>query len=298
MKLKKMFNRRVRRPRAALFAVGFISLLFSLPVVTGPPPPVLECPSYLLMDPDTGDVLYGRSIHAIRAPASTTKMMTALLALELGEPDDLVTVSYRADTESGCSLGLAEGERIPLRDLTYAMLVRSGNDAAVAIAEHIGGSVEAFCDLMNARAQELGMRDTFFANPNGMPDDLHHSTAFDLALLAREAMTHPEFREWVSTQELHFEQFGEREDVTFETTNELLDTYPLCDGIKTGFTNAAGFCLVASATYRDKSLIAVVLGCEQDRQWTQALDLLDYGFSLYDPDYQAFRDLYDEHAPF
>jgi D-alanyl-D-alanine carboxypeptidase (penicillin-binding protein 5/6) len=293
-----MYSKRALKPPAAMFAVGIISLLFSLPAVTGPSPPILDCPSYLLVDADTGDIICGKNIHEIRAPASTTKMMTALLALELGDPNDLVTFSYRADAEPGASLGVNEGEQIPLADLTCAMLVKSGNDAAVAIAEHIGGSVEGFCDLMNARAEQLGMRDTFFANPNGMPDDRHHSTAFDLSLLAREAMTHPEIREWTSMTEVRFDQFGDREDVTFESTNHLLDLFPLCNGIKTGFTNAAGFCLVGSATWRDKTLIGIVLGCGRNEQWPQAIELFDYGFSLYDSEYEAFRELYDRNAVF
>ena len=293
-----MYSKKVLNPPAAMFAVGIISLLFSLPAVTGPSPPILDCPSYLLVDPDTGDIICGKNIHEIRAPASTTKMMTALLALELGDPNELVTFSNRADGEGGCSLGVNAGERIPLADLTCAMLVRSGNDAAIAVAEHIGGSVEGFSDLMNARAEQLGMRDTYFANPNGMPDDLHHSTAFDLSLLAREAMTHPEFREWTSMREVHFDRFGDREDVTFESTNHLLDVFPLCNGIKTGFTNAAGFCLVGSATWREKTLIAIVLGCGRNEQWPQAIELFDYGFSLYDSEYEAFRELYDRNAIF
>lgn len=252
---------------------------------------MLDCPSYLLVDPDSGEIIYGRNIHAIRAPASLTKIMSALLAIEHGDLDEPVLISRTADSEPGASLGITEGERVPLGDLAHAMLVRSGNDAAVAIAEHIGGSVEGFCDLMNRRADELGMRDSCFTNPNGMPDDSHHSSAFDLALLAREAVTHPEFREWVADPEIHFDRFGDREDVTFEATNQLLEMYPLCNGIKTGFTNAAGWCLVGSATYRGKTLIAVVLGCERDEQWRQAIELFDYGFSLYDPDYQAFREL-------
>ncbi len=294
-----MCSRKARRIPSALFSVGIISLLFSLPVITGPSPPILDCPSYLLMDSETGEVIYGRNIHTVRAPASTTKTMTALLAIESGNPNDLVTVSWNADAERGCSLGILEGETIPLDDLTCAMLVKSGNDSAIAIAEHIGGSVDDFCDLMNARAWELGMKDTYFVNPNGMPDPpnyRHTSTAFDLALLARECMKHQEFREYVALSEIHFDRFGDRDDVTFESTNRLLDDYLLCDGIKTGYTDLAGFCLVGSATYREKTLIAVVLGCERNRQWSQAIDLFEYGFSLYDPDYRSFRELYNRNS--
>ncbi len=296
-----MHSKKALRKYSALHAIGVITLLLVLPVVTGPIPPVLDAPSYLLMDPDTGEVIYGRNIHQVRAPASTTKMMTALLAIEKGDPADSVNVSWNADAERGCSLGIMQGETIPLDDLTYAMLVKSGNDAAIAIAEHIGGSVNGFSDMMNTRAEELGMVDTHFINPNGMPDrpnHRHNSSAFDLALLAREAMKHPEFRSYVSSSEVTFELFGDREDIEFESTNKLLETFPLCTGIKTGYTDRAGFCLVGSAEYRDKVLIAVVLGCERNRQWPQAVELFDYGFTLYDPDYKAFRDLYDRNAFF
>lgn len=293
-----MLRKRVHRPVAGLFAIGVISLLFSLPAITGPSPPLLDCPSYLLLDPDTGRVIYGRNIDAVRAPASTTKIMTALLALENGNLDDIVTVTSRATWEGGSRLGLADGERIPLGDLAHAMMVKSGNDASVAIAIHISGSVENFIDMMNARAEELGMMDTHFVNTNGMPADGHVSTAFDLALLAREALKHPELREWVKSREIHFDTFGNRTDVTFESTNQLLEQFPLADGVKTGYTNLAGFCLVGSATYREKSLIAIVLGCERNQQWSQAIDLFDYGFSLYDPDYQAFREMYDRNTIF
>jgi D-alanyl-D-alanine carboxypeptidase (penicillin-binding protein 5/6) len=250
------------------------------------------------MDPDTGELLACRDIHAIRAPASTTKMMTALLAVELGDPDELVTISHGAALEDGASLRLEEGERIPLGDLTHAMIVKSGNDGAVAIAEHFGGSVQGFAELMNSRAHELCMTDTHFVNPNGMPDDNHVSSAYDLALLAREFLSHPELKEWVSEQEVHFDRFGNREDVTFESTNYLLDIFPLANGIKTGYTNDAGYCLVASAAWRDKNLIAVVLGCERNTQWDQAIQLFDYGVSSYDPEYLTFRALYDNEVFF
>ncbi|MCX6647480.1 MAG: D-alanyl-D-alanine carboxypeptidase [bacterium] len=293
-----MFNKKALKFRPGLLTVGIISLLFSLPVITGPEPPSLDSPSYVLMDPDTGEVIYGRNIHDVRAPASTTKLMTALLAIEMGNPNDLVTISRNADAESGSSLGILEGEQIPLADLTDAMLVKSGNDAAVAIAEYIGGTESAFIDLMNQRATELDMSDTHFCNPNGLPNPSHVSTAFDLALLAQAALTHPEIREWVANKEVHFDHFGDRDDVTFETTNQLLEEYPLCNGIKTGYTDDAGFCLIASATYRDKTLIAVVLGCERNMQWPQAMELFDYGFTLYDPNYEAFRALADNDALF
>ncbi|HEX9745244.1 MAG TPA: D-alanyl-D-alanine carboxypeptidase family protein [bacterium] len=291
-----MPRRKALKALASLFSVGFLAILFSLPAVTGPPAPLLDCPSYVLMDPDTGRVIYGRHIETTRAPASTTKIMTALLAVENADLDSIVTVTSRATWESGSRLGLEAGEQVPLGDLCYAMMVRSGNDAAVAVGEYIDGNVDKFIERMNRRAAELGMNDTHFSNPNGLPDDTHVSTAFDLALLAREAMKHDEIRQWVKATKVDFPVFGNRTDVKFESTNHLLEQFPLANGIKTGYTNAAGFCLVSSATYRDKTLIAVVLGCERDRQWPQTIDLFDYGFSLYDSDYASYREVYDRGA--
>ena len=281
-----------------ILCLGFFGLLYDLPVASGPAPPILDSPSYLVMDPDTQTIIYGRNVHARRAPASTTKMITILLALEMGNPNDLVTISHRACVESGSGLGLCEGEKVPLWDLARATIVKSGNDGAFAIAEHLGGSIQGFADLMNQRAHQLGMNDTHFANPDGMPDDNHYSSAFDLALLASEAMKQDDFRDWVSSKEVHFDTFGNRSDVKFENTNQLLDMYPFANGVKTGYTDLAGFCVVASATFREKTLIAVVLGCERNQQWPEAIQLFDYGFILYDPDYQEFQDLYEHGAVF
>jgi serine-type D-Ala-D-Ala carboxypeptidase (penicillin-binding protein 5/6) len=286
-----MFSKRAPKFSIGLMCFVLTGLLLSLPVA-GPAPPVLDSPSYLVMDPDTGNVIYGKAINAIRAPASTTKIMTILLALELGNPNDMVTVSHRADCEGSTGIGICEGEKIPLYDLCKATIVKSGNDGAVAIAEHIGGSISGFADIMNRRAKKLGMKNTHFENPNGLPNDEHHSTAYDLSLLAVEAMKHKEFRDWVSMTEVHFDKFGNRTNVTFESTNRLLDMYPFATGIKTGYTDKAGYCLVASATFRKKTFIAVILGCERNEQWPAAIQLFDYAFTRYDPDFKEFRDLY------
>lgn len=286
-----MFIRKALRYYPGILSIGLVVLLFDLPALTGPTPPILDSPSYLLADNDTGKIIYGRRIHEIRAPASTTKIMTVLLALELSDLNSVVTVSPHAQAQKGSKLGISAGEKIPLRDLLCATMIRSGNDGATAIAEHVAGSVSNFCVLMNKRAKELGMKDTYFANPHGMPDDKHYSTAFDLAIVARQAMLYPEFRRWVSMKEVHFDKFGNRTNIKFESTNHFLDKYPFANGIKTGYTNLAGFCLVASATYKDKTLICVVLGCKRGEQWPQAIALFDYGFSLYDPDFRQFKEL-------
>jgi len=287
-----MSSKKALRLNPGILCLFLSGLLFGLPTVTGPTPPVLDSPSYLVIDPDTLKVIYGRNIDAIRAPASTTKIMTILLTLELGKPNDTVTISHRADREGSTGLGICEGEKIPLWNLAKATIIKSGNDGAVAIAEHLGGSVSGFADMMNRRAKKLGMKRTHFVNPNGLPNDDHYSTAHDLALLACEAMNHKEFRTWVSLTDVHFDTFGTRQDVSFENTNRLLDMFPFANGIKTGYTDKAGYCLVASASFRKKTMIAVVLGCERNKQWPAAIALFDYAFARYDPDYQEFRNLY------
>ena len=154
----------------------------------------------VLIEKNTGRVLYRCNEETALPMASTTKVMTALLALEEGQLDDVVTVSRNAFGVPGTSIYLSEGEKLTLRDLLYGLMLASGNDAAVAIAEHIGGSVDAFCRRMTERAAELGCQNTVFLSPNGLPTPGHHTTAYDLALIAREAMNHPEFREIVSTR--------------------------------------------------------------------------------------------------
>jgi D-alanyl-D-alanine carboxypeptidase len=169
-----------------------------------------------------------------------------------------------------------------------ATVINSGNDGARAIAEHIGGSIEGFLDMMNAKAKELGMDGTHFSNPSGMPDDDNYSCAEDLAILAAYALQNEFFRTIVSTEKVFFPTFGSREDVIFESTNNLLTDYPLCDGVKTGFTDLARYCLIASATYKEHRMLAVVLGAERNFQWPAAKELLEWGFGKVDPEYTIY----------
>ncbi len=179
----------------------------------------------VVIDMETGRVLLSYHENEPLPMASTTKVMTALLALENGNLDDVVTVSQNAYGVPGTSIYLSLGEHIRLRDLLYGLLLASGNDAAVAIAEHIGGDVETFCRMMNQRAQELGCQDTVFVNPNGLPADGHHTTALDLALIAREAMSHELFREIVSTQRATIPWEGRSYDRVLNNKNRLLSDY-------------------------------------------------------------------------
>lgn len=201
----------------------------------------------VLIEKNTGRVLYRRNEETALPMASTTKVMTALLALEEGQLDDVVTVSRNAFGVPGTSIYLSEGEKLTLRDLLYGLMLASGNDAAVAIAEHIGGSVDAFCRRMTERAAELGCQNTVFLSPNGLPTLGHHTTAYDLALIAREAMDHPEFREIVSTRRASIPWEGRTYSRILNNKNRLLTDYDGATGIKTGYTKAAGRCLVFGA---------------------------------------------------
>lgn len=248
-----------------------------------PAPPTLTAAAAMLMDWQTGQVLWEKNGFQRRAPASTTKVMTALLALERGRLEDRVLVSQRAARTGGSSMYIKAGEVYTLRELLYGLLLHSGNDAAVAIAEHIGGSVEAFAELMNQRALELGARSTHFVNPHGLHHPNHYSTAYDLALITRQALRHPVFAAIVRQRQLEL-TLGER-TLPLRNTNRLLWMFEGADGVKTGTTSAAGACLIASATRDDHGrawshkLVAVVLNA--DGRWRDSQRLLEWGFTHY-----------------
>ncbi|NJD68477.1 MAG: D-alanyl-D-alanine carboxypeptidase [candidate division NC10 bacterium] len=245
-------------------------------------PEALSAASALLMDADTGAVLFARYPTERRSPASTTKIMTALLILEEGRLDDQVVISERAAAVSGTGLGLRRGERIMLRDLLWAILLKSANDAALAAAEHVGGSEARFVTQMNAKAAALGMQGTWFANPHGLDDPDHYSTAYDLAILTRQALRNPTFARMVQTREVRIAILtGRRGNVVkrrvIRTHNQLLGQFVGADGVKTGYTSSAGRCLVAAATRGERQLIAVLLN--DVRRWSEAVALLEYGFA-------------------
>ena len=231
----------------------------------------------VLYDAADDRMLWGEGAETALPPASTTKIMTVLLALEAGAVDDTVTVSaYAAEvgrTAGAATLGLQAGQQIAMRSLLEGLVLRSGNDAAVAVAEHVAGSEDAFVDKMNARAAELGMTDTNFINSTGLTNDLdHHASALDLARLADRALTHPDFARWAATATTTVPGLG-----TLTNRNELLGRYPGATGVKTGYTNLAGLCLVASAERDDRPLIAVVLGSEAS--FTDATAILEHGYT-------------------
>ena len=236
--------------------------------------------SAILIDRQTGGVLLSGNAREPLPMASTTKVMTALLALEYGRLEETVTVGRNAYGVPGTSIYLSLGEKISLRDLLYGLMLASGNDAAVAIAEHIGGDVETFCRMMNERAAEIGCSDTVFINPNGLPASGHHTTAHDLALIAREAMSYELFREIVSTQRASIPWEGRSYSRILNNKNKLLSSYEGATGIKTGYTKAAGRCLVFGAKRNGLELIGVVLNC--GNWFEEAARLMDLAFDQYE----------------
>ncbi len=241
--------------------------------------PALRARAFALVEARTGQVLAHREAHAPWPPASTTKVLTALLVAESLRPEDVVTVSPRAAAQrSGATLGLRAGERRRVEELFYAMLLASANDASVALAEAAAGSVEGFVERMNERAAQLGARNTHFTNPHGLYDPRHRSTAYDLAQIARAALRDPWVARAVATREHGLASgSGPRKLVN---RNRLLFTYPGANGVKTGWLVESGPCLVASARRDGRTLIAVLL--DSPEVFVEAARLLDFGFAAFE----------------
>ena len=238
------------------------------------PNPDTSAVSACLIDADDNGVLYGKDEDKIMHPASTTKIMTTILALESGKLDEPLVITPEAVNTEPSSLGLRLGDKITLREALTGMMIVSGNDAAVAVAQTVAGSVPAFAKMMNDKAKELGAVNTHFLNPHGLTAQGHYSTAHDMAIIASYAMKKPEFREIVSKKVYNMKYMdGHTEYVT--TTNRFLKSgFEGANGIKTGFTNAAGDCLVASATRGQKTLIAVFYN--DDYRWDDAPVWLEF----------------------
>ena len=245
------------------------------------------------MDYNTGKIIYEKNAHEKMYPASTTKLMTAILTLENCNLDDTAIVSHNAvfSIPSGyTNANLQVDEELTINDLLHVLLIPSANDAAVVLAEHIAGSVESFATMMNTRAVELGCTGTHFVNPNGIHNEDHYSTAYDLALIARHAMSFDTIREIVKITKytLPASNKYEKTDRIFTTTNHLIlneknnkDYYEYATGLKTGYTNAAKYCLVSSAEKDNMNFISVVLGAEKSTRFSDSKNLLNYGFSNY-----------------
>ena len=239
----------------------------------------LSAKSAILIDAHSGRVIKEENARERMGMASTTKIMTAFVAVTQGDLDSIVTVSSNAAGVEGSSMYLRAGDKIKLRDLVYGLMLNSGNDAATAIAEHIAGDTEGFAVMMNKQAAELGLRDTSFTNPHGLDDENHYTTAYDLAQIARRAMEEPEFAEICGTvtKTITFSGIDGTVSRTLSNHNKLLRSYKGAAGIKTGFTKKCGRCLVSAATRDSLTIIAVTLNASDD--WSDHAELLDYGYT-------------------
>lgn len=250
-------------------------------VPTSRRPPSVAAAAGIVLDAKDGSILWEKNARARRAIASTTKIVTALVTLESTEPGEMVTASARAEAIGAddpliTELELVQGERLSVENLLYGLLLPSGSDAAVALAEHVGGSVEGFAKLMNERARKAGATDSNFTNPDGLDDPAAYSTAFDLAQITRAAMANPEFRKIVATPRFSIpRQGGPPRDLV--NRNELLGRLEGANGVKTGNTRTAGRTLVASAERNGEERISVILGSQDP--FAESASVLNFGFN-------------------
>ncbi len=274
---------------SCFFLCSSLLSTFSMPVYakdeSGEPAssekPKVEALGAVLIDGETGRILWGKNEKQPMAMASTTKIMTAIIALENGNMNDIVTVSKRAAAAPDVQLNLKPGEKMELMQLMYALMLMSYNDAAIAIAEHVGGSVENFCVMMTSKAKELGALDTVFETPNGLDHGDHHSTAYDMALITNYALNNNKFKEIITTPSITIKSDKQTYDLV--NRNRLLNEFAGAIGVKTGFTGKAGHCFVGAAKRDDMTLISVVLGSGwgnkgKEQKWVDTKSLLNYGF--------------------
>jgi D-alanyl-D-alanine carboxypeptidase (penicillin-binding protein 5/6) len=251
------------------------------------PSPPLGPAAAVLMDVRTGRLLYGRAMHQRLPPASTTKILTALIVIERLAPQTVVTISRSAAAlRTGAVIGLEAGQQWTVDDLLHALLLHSANDAAVALAEATAGGVTQFAHLMNAKARSVGARASRFTNPSGLHDPRHYTTAYDLALIARAALQQPRFAEIVRRSRWVLHRPGQP-SLEIVNRNNLLASYEGADGVKTGHTPAAGYTLVGSASRDGWQLLAVVL--RSQNMYEDVRRLLDYGFGQFAPRIVARR---------
>lgn len=239
--------------------------------------PSISAKSAVLINADTGITVFSKNGDTVLPMASTTKIMTCIIAIEVGDLDREVIIPKEAIGIEGTSLYLCEGDTLTMRDLLYGMMLRSANDCAVAVAVEIGDSVEGFAALMNEKATQLGLSNTHFTNPHGLPDEEHYTTADDLAHLAVFAMENEEFAMIVSTSEYRIDINGGETVKPVKNHNKMLRIYDGAVGVKTGFTKASGRCLVSAAERNGVRMVAVTLDAPSD--WSDHTALLDLGFS-------------------
>ncbi len=242
--------------------------------------PVLNARAAVIYDRKTKEIIWGKNENEKKAMASTTKIMTAIVVLEKGNLSDVVTISKKAANTGGSRLKINTNDKISVLDLLYGLMLRSGNDAAVALAEYVGGSIEGFAKLMNKKAIEIGLKNTHFVTPHGLDNIGHYTTAYELAVLTDYAMQNEKFSKIVNTKNTTISINGVTRNIY--NTNELLGTINGVNGVKTGFTNNAGRCLVTSCTRNGNQIITVVLGCDAKKYRTSdSIKLIEYAFKNY-----------------
>lgn len=245
-----------------IFAIlGAILIIFNVSTFSFAKDLAPEAHYAIALDANTKKILYEKNSHANVPMASTTKILTSLLAINYGNLEDVVVVSKNAASVRGAKVGYKAGEKITLRELIWGLMFKSGNDAAIAIAEHLGGSVNGFSILMNDFAKTLGIVDSHFESPHGLDSNMHFSSAYDLAVLSSIAMENKLFCEIVSTKEVTRDKTGFTRD--YRNINKILWKIPNANGIKTGYTGQAGKCLVTSVKEKDTNIIIVVLNCPE-----------------------------------
>lgn len=268
----------VIRRFAAAAAAAFV-LLFSVSVSASALD--VSAKGMVLMNADTGEILASKNAHLRLSMASTTKLMTALLLAETGTPEKVVVTTKQMVTVEGSSMGLLEGDQVSYHALLAGMLLSSGNDAANTTAIAVAGSVDKFVQMMNDRAEQIGMTNTHFVTPSGLDDDEHYSTAYDMALLAVEALKNKYLAFAAASRTMTVSYGSPPYDRTLTNHNKLLGSYDGCIGLKTGFTKKSGRCLVSAARRNGCTVVAVTL-CDPD-DWDDHRALLDYGFGRLEP---------------
>lgn len=252
--------------------------------------PRITASSALLFDARTGKVLYKKNENEPRAVASTQKLLTSLIVAEEGDLSHPVEITQSDTLASPTKLYLKPGEIYTRQQLLTALLVKSPNDVARALARDNAGSVEAFADKMNRRMERLGGEDSNFINPNGLPADGQHSTARDMARVARAVYFNPLLRDIIRTKYYTF-RYSSGKTVSLRNTNRVLRTYSFCNGMKTGYTDLAGHCLISSGSWNGKDVIAVVLGSNKAKVWDESASLLAYGLGMQASEMASLKDI-------
>lgn len=275
-----MISLKVLLRRAAGLCFVLLAALAAGAQAAPKPEPAAE--AAILVEASTGRVLFEKNADGVCYPASLTKMMTCILALENGRPDDRIVISNRATDTPYSELQFSTGDILPLREILEGMMLLSDNAAATAVAENLADNYAEFIGLMNKKGQEIGLRHTHFANPHGLTEDDHYSTARDMMEIARWGWQYPDFRE-ITSMKTELVEWAKpaRRSYLAENTNVLLESYPGMLGIKTGWTSDAGGCLAAAASRDGVTLITVVLGTEySSERFADTVKLMDYGFGL------------------